>query len=241
MSEMNSIETTGSQQELNTIQRMFGVFFSPKKTFEDIDRKPDWVVPFVVILVIMVVFTIVTMPITLPERMEIQREKMEERGMSDEQIDAAMATGEKIGKIMGPIGAAITIGIMLVIFTLILWFVGNIVLGGQTTFKKMFSVYNYSSLIGMLGLLVSIPLIISKQTANVHFSLALLLPEDQSKTVLYNVLKALGLFSIWQYVVLAIGFAVIYKFSMKKAGFTMLILFIIYVIVTVTMSQIFGQ
>lgn len=240
MSDFNSIENVNSQPQLNAVQRIFGVFFSPKKTFEDIDRKPDWIVPLVLILLLVVAFTIVTMPISMPERMEKQREKMEERGMSSEQIDAAMATGEKVGKIIGPIGAAITTAIILAIFTLILWFVGNVVLGGQTTFVKMFSVYNYSSLIGMLGLLLSLPLIISKQTANVHFSLALLLPDDQSKTVLYNFLKAFSLFSIWQYVVLAIGFAVIYKFSMKKSGITMLVLFIIYVIFSVTISQLFG-
>jgi len=241
MNDMNSTESYGSGSRLSAIQRVIGVFFSPRDTFEDIDRKPDWVVPLVIILLVVVAFTIITMPITMPERMEMQRQKMEERGMTDEQIDNALATGAKVGKVIGPIGAAISTTIALLIFTLILWFVGNIVLGGQTTFKKMFSVYNYSSLIGMLGLLLTIPLIIQKQTANVHFSLALLLPEDQSKTILYKTLKAFGLFSIWQYVVLAIGFAVIYKFSMKKAGLTMAILFVLYVIFTVTMSQIFGQ
>jgi len=241
MSEMNSYESRGALLELNPLQRILGVFFSPQKTFEDIDRKPDWVVPFILILIIVVGFTIVTMPITMPERMDQQREKMIEKGLSDEQIDSAMATGEKIGKIFAPIGATIGTGAVLVLFTLILWFVGNIVLGGQTTFPKIFSVYNYSSLVGMLGLLLRIPLILSKHTANVHFSLALLLPEDQSKTVLYNLLKAFDIFSIWQYVVLAIGFAVIYKFSIKKSGITMLILFIIYVIFAVSMSQLFGQ
>lgn len=237
---MNSIETAESQKKLNAFQRIAGVFFSPKNTFEDIDRKPGWVLPFILIMLIVVVFTIITMPVTMPEQMEKQRERMEERGMSDEQIDAAMATGEKIGKIVGPIGAAISTGIVLVVFALIFWFVGNIVLGGQTTFPKIFSVYNYSSLIAMLGMLVSIPIILSKQTANVHFSLALLLPEDQSETILYNILKAFGLFSIWQYVVLAIGFAVIYKFSLKKSGITMVVMFIIYAIFSVTFSKVFG-
>jgi hypothetical protein len=228
------------QQNLNAIQRIFGVFFSPKNTFEDIDRKPTWVVPVAVILAIVVAFTIITMPITMPEQMDKQREKMLERGMDDDQIDQIMTSQEKISKFMGPVGAGITTIIVLLIFTLILWFVGNIVMGGKTTFKNMFSVYIHSSLIGMLGLLLSLPLIIQKQTANVHFSLALLLPEEQSKTILYNVLKAFGIFSIWQYVVLAIGFAVIYKFSMKKAGIAMVVLFLIYVMFSVAMTQIFG-
>ncbi|MCI0493504.1 YIP1 family protein [candidate division KSB1 bacterium] len=228
------------QQKLNAMQRIIGVFFSPRPTFEDIDRKPAWVIPLVIIMAIVIGFTIVTMPITMPDQMEKQREKMLERGMDDDQIDQILTTQEKVGKYIGPVMAAITTAIVLVIFALVVWFIGNIVLGGKTTFKTMFSVYLYSSLIGMLGMLLSLPLIIQKQTANVHFSLALLLPEEQSKTILYNVLKACGVFSIWQYVVLAIGFAVIYKFSMKKAGTTMVVLFLFYVIFSVAMAKIFG-
>jgi hypothetical protein len=229
------------QQKLNAMQRIIGVFFSPRPTFEDIDRKPAWVIPLVIIMAVVIGFTIVTMPITMPDQMEKQREKMLERGMDDDQIDQILTTQEKVGKYIGPVMAAITTAIILLIFSLVVWFIGNIVLGGKTTFKTMFSVYLYSSLIGMLGMLLSLPLIIQKQTANVHFSLALLLPEEQSKTILYNVLKAFGVFSIWQYVVLAIGFAVIYKFSMKKSAMTMVVLFLITVIVTVAVSQLFGQ
>ena len=104
----------------------------------------------------------------------------------------------------------------------------------------MFSVYTYASLIGMFGLLLRIPLILSKQTADVHFSLASFMSPDQSKTILYNILKGFEIFSIWQFIVLAIGFAVIYKFSMKKSGWTMAVLFLITVFVMAGFSQMFG-
>lgn len=222
------------------MQRIIGVFFSPHSTFEDIDRKPDWVIPLIIVVAIVIGFTIVTMPITAPEQMEKQREQMLERGMDDDQIDQILATQEKVGKYLGPVMAAITTAIIFIIFAALFLFVGNIVLGGMTTLKKMFSVYLYSSLIGMLGMVLSVPLIIQKQTANVHFSLALLLPEEHSKTILYHTLKAFNVFSIWQFVVLAIGFAVIYKFSMKKAGITMGFMFLLTVIFSVVMSKIFG-
>ncbi len=70
MSDFNSTNNIGTQQELNVIQRIFGVFFSPRRTFEDIDRKPDWLVPMVIVLVIAVLFTIIIMPIALPQQME---------------------------------------------------------------------------------------------------------------------------------------------------------------------------
>lgn len=224
---------------MNVFQKIVGVFFEPKNTFTAIDQKPDWIAPLLVIIVLTLVFTMLTMPITLPDQMEKQRVKYEERGMSDEQIDQAMSAGESIGKIAAPISVVIGVPIVLLFFALIFWFVGNVVLGGQTTYIKMFSVYIYASLIGMLGLALKSLVIMLRESADVHFSLALLLNPEESETLLFKVLNSFDLFAIWQYAVLAIGFAVIYKFTIKKAGITMAVLFLITVVITVGLSQIF--
>jgi hypothetical protein len=234
------MEENNTSKDLSIVQKMIGVFFTPKEAFEAIDRKPDWVAPLLVIIILTLVFSMITMPITMPEQMEKQREKMEERGMSDDQIDQAMATGEKMGKIMAPVGVLVGVPVVLLFFALIFWFVGNVVLGGQTNYKRMFSVYTYSSLIGTAGFMLTTLLILMRKSADVHFSLALLLPQEQSETALYQFLKGFNLFSIWQYAVLAIGFAVIYKFSMKKSGWTMAVMFLITVLISVGFQQIFG-
>ncbi|OQX96311.1 hypothetical protein B6I21_01260, partial [candidate division KSB1 bacterium 4572_119] len=109
----------------------------------------------------------------------------------------------------------------------------------QTTYIKMFSVYIYASLIGTLGLALKSLVIMLRESADVHFSLALLLNPEESETLLFKVLNSFDLFAIWQYAVLAIGFAVIYKFTIKKAGITMAVLFLITVVITVGLSQIF--
>ena len=234
------MEENNTSKDLSIVQKMIGVFFTPKETFEAIDRKPDWVAPLLVIIILTLIFSMITMPITMPEQMEKQREKMEERGMADDQIDQAMATGEKMGKIMAPVGIIVGVPIVLLFFALIFWFVGNVILGGQTTYKRMFSVYTYSSLIGTVGFMLTALLILMRKSADVHFSLALLLPQEQSETALYQFFKGFNLFSIWQYAVLAIGFAVIYKLSMKKSGWTMAVMFLITVLISVGFQQIFG-
>ena len=71
--------------------------------------------------------------------MQKQREKLKERGMSDDQIDQALSTGEKMGKVIGPVGVIVGVPIVFLFFTLVIWFIGNVILGGQTSFKKMFS------------------------------------------------------------------------------------------------------
>ncbi|MFZ5518522.1 MAG: Yip1 family protein [Candidatus Zhuqueibacterota bacterium] len=237
---MNEVSTSTPTRELNFFQRFMGIFFSPRETYESINRKPDWVMPLLVMVLITVAFTMITLPISMPEQMQKQREKLEEQGQSAEQIDAALAMGEKFGKIIGPIGAAVGTGLILALMSAIFLFIGNFILGGQTTFLKMFSVYLYTSLIGILGMLVKLPLILSKNTTDISFSLAMLMPADASKSFLYYLLKSIEIFSIWHFALLAIAFSVLYKFSMKKSAWVMVVLFGIYVLISATLMKIFA-
>ncbi len=237
----NLTESVPETKNLNVMQRIIGVFVSPGSTFAHLDRKPDWLIPLILIIIATVIFTYFIMPIALPEQMELQRQKMLDMGMSQEQIETNMAVGERIGKIMGLVGAVVSPGIMMLLFSLFLWFIGNVLLGGKTTFIKMFSVVTYTSLIGVLDMMIKLPLILYKDTMDIHISLAAVLSDDQAHTLMYRVCQALDIFNIWKFVVLAIGFGVIYKFSMKNAGMTMFVLFFIYTLLSVGMLQLAGQ
>lgn len=227
------------QAESGTFEKIYNVFFAPRKTFESIDRKPDWLIPMVIVVAIAVLFTIIIMPIALPQQMEKQREKMEERGMAAEEIDRAMAMGERIGKTVGPITTGVVTIIFLLLIPGIFMFMGNIILGGKTTFKKLLSVFCYSSLIGSLNTIILLPMILSKKTMEVHFSLASFMSADVSESFLYQLLKKIDLFAIWQIIVAGIGVAVVYKFTTKKSIIMVASLYVIYMIVSLAWKSIF--
>jgi hypothetical protein len=225
-------ETSAPTKEMGAFTRMMNIFLAPRQAFESIDRKPDWLIPLVIILLVMVVFTIQIMPIVMPIQMEKQRVKMEERGMSADQIDQAMSMGEKTGKIIGPIAGVVTYAIILLLISGIVLFVGNILMGGKTTFKKIFSVVTYSSLIGTLNQILVLPIILSKKTAEVHFSLATFLPVDNAETLMYQFLKKFDLFAIWSLIVMGIGIAVIYRFTTKKSMTMVTALYVVYMAIS---------
>ena len=225
------MENNVSASNANFLQNFINVFFSPRQTMESIDRNPKWVLPFLVMLIIILLFTMVTINISLKEQLPKQRVKMEEKGMSDEQIDNAIEMGQKIGKIIGPISALVASAAFTAIMALIIWFMGNIVLGGLTSFKKVFTVYIYSSFISILGMIIKIPLILQKETMDVNFSLASFFNPDNMNKYFYAFMKSVEVFEVWRFVVLAIGFAVVYKFSMKKSAWAMFALFVIYVVI----------
>jgi len=195
-----------------------------------------------IVCLIITSFTFVyfTLPISLPEVMAKQQEKMEEGGAPSAQIDQAMEWMEKFSKIGGLVGAVVGPGIGILIASLWLWFVGNVVLSGQAPYMKVVSMYTYASLISVLDMIVKLPLILMKGSSQIQLNGSVFLSDDQSQTLLYHVLQSLDVFAIWRYVVLAIGFAVIYRFSLKKAGWTMAVLFLLSMGIAVTWKQLFG-
>lgn len=221
------MEETKTNKDLSVIQKMVGVFFSPKNTFEAIDRKPDWIVPLLLILILTALTTQLLTPKLLPKQLEIMEEKWQEQGLSDDQIEQALAMTQKFSKFSFFSGIIFT-GLFIILFTLFLWFFGNIILGGQTSFKKIFSIYLYSYLILLLGGLITLPLMIVKETQNIHFSLASLFYQESSGDLLYKILRSLDLFSIWHFAILTIAFSVIYRFTLKKTAWAMIFPFIIY-------------
>ncbi|NOZ62730.1 MAG: YIP1 family protein [Calditrichaeota bacterium] len=236
------MEASHEIAEMNFFEKLINVFFAPRKTMESIDRKPLWVLPFIVVLVLITLFTALTINISLQEQLPKQRAAMEEKGMSTDQIDNAMEIGHKVGKIIGPISALIVSGIFTALMALIIWFVGNIVLGGLAPFKKVFTVYVYSTFISILGMFIKLPLIFQKKTMDINFSLASFFNPDNINKFMYSFLKSIEVFEVWRFFVLAIGFAVVYRFSMKKSAWTMFALFLIYAaIMTIIYSFQMGK
>jgi len=224
----NSSNHSGSQQELNGFQKIIGVFFSPTKTFENIDRKPGWIVPVVVILLITVVISIVANPILMPLRKDKILERMEERGATREQMDQMLLRIDKSAK-FGFVLAAIRLLIKLLLLTLTIWLIGKMVLGGDASYEKVFSVFTYSYLPWALGMVLVVILMIIQKSPNIHFSLATFMPDEKVGTFVYNLVRSIGVFSIWHFVVLAIGLSVIYKVPLNKNIGSIIVLFLIYI------------
>ena len=226
------------------VQTIMNVFLSPREAFEAVERKPNWVVPFVIILIVSLAATYFIAPVAMQERMESQREQLiEDRGMTPEEADQAMAMGAKIGRIAAPIMGLLGAGITIIAVAAVLLFLGNIIMGGDGNFKRVFSMYSYSSMIGVLGTIITTPFIISKQTVHMSVGLgALLTPVTEGAFMdkfVYQLLSKVELFTIWQLVVVSIGMAVVYKFTTKKAATGVVVVYIVYAIIASLIAAAF--
>ena len=218
------IPTPEAQATVSPFGRIMGVFFSPKATFEDIVRKPSWLLPVALTTILSVAVSFaINQRINWREFMSQQIEKNPRAAqMSAEQTQPKIEGGAKftppftyvIG-LCGPILAVLIIG-------LVMWGAYSLLGGISTNFSTAFSITSHAFLTG----LVSSPLIILTLylkpfgTADlenpVAANLAALLSEDAAKW-LVALLKSFDLFTFWTLILLAVGFAAVNPKKLKGA------------------------
>lgn len=211
--ELKPIET--QEVRMGFVSRISGIFFEPKRVFNFLNSKPSWFFAFLFILLIGVVIA----EITLPQNLLLQKEIVSQSpkiSSTPEVLDkmTEITTGKRISTVISEI---IKVFIGLILLTSFIYFLCNIILGGDSSYKRVLSVVTYTSLIPTLGAILKTPLIIAKNSANIQTSLALLMPEGDFTKIRYMLLGALEIFSIWQIILIALGVTVLYKFSLTKA------------------------
>ena len=216
----------------NSFSRIIGALFSPRETFEDVNRKPDWLIPLIVITLVALATTYVFL--THANMADLIAQQIEKSGRpvpGPDQLASAAKIGtitSYVGIILGvPIGSLIEVGLLFVIF--------NFLLGAETTFKKMFSATMYAAMPGVIKSLLAIPILFVKQPAQlgnpadiVQSNLSLFIDPDNK--ALFALGKSLDVFTLWSVLLLAFAFTCVSKnLTYKKSVITMIILWAIVV------------
>jgi len=202
------------QAGMSAMSRVFGVFFSPKATFEDIVRKPSWVLPFVLVTIFSIgVSFAINQRINWREFMSQQIEKSPSAAnMSAEQKQQRIEGGSKISPIFTwVIGVCGPILFMLVI-ALVMWGAYSLLGGASTNFGTAFAITAHAALAGLVSSTLFILILFLKPYGTVDLenpvatNIAAFLPEDSAKW-LVALLKSIDIFTFWTLILLAIGFA----------------------------------
>jgi hypothetical protein len=202
------------QPAISPIGRVFGVFFSPKPTFEDIVRKPSWVLPFALLTVFSIGVTFaINQRINWREFMTQQIEKNpRSANMSAEQKQQQIEGGAKVTPIfVWAVGVCGPIVFMLVV-ALAMWGAYNLLAGANTDFGRAFAITAHAALTGLVSSLLIILILYLKPYGTVDLenpvatNLAAFLPDDSAKW-LVALLKSIDIFTFWTLILLAIGFA----------------------------------
>ena len=213
MSTTSVVPAPEAQPAISPFGRVMGVFFSPKATFEDIVRRPSWILPFVLLTVFsFAVCVAINQRINWREFMSQQIEKSPQAAqLSAEQKEQRIEGGAKFSPIFTyVVGICGPIVFMLVV-ALVMWGAYNLLGGANTNFGTAFGITAHASLTGLVSSILFVLILYLKPYGTVDLenpvaaNLAAVLPDDSAKWLI-ALCKSIDLFAIWTLVLLAIGF-----------------------------------
>jgi len=217
----------------NPFARMVGVFFSPGQTFASIARRPDWVVPLVIILLISVASAIV-----VAQRVDfgaMVRQQMEQRkDLSPDQIERGAKMAGAFSKAIVYFSPVITVIIFAIIAGVLL--LGSRLFGGEGNFLQAFSTTVYAWLPNLVkGVILTIVILAKghvdpQQMATAVRSNLGFLVDFKTQPMSFAVLSSFDLFSIWTLILFVIGFAAFSRMSKARAATVVVSLWIVTVL-----------
>jgi Yip1 domain len=211
---VTSMPAPEARAAISPFGRIAGVFFAPKATFEDIVRKPSWVLPILLItLLSMGVSISINQRINWREFMSQQIEKNpRSANLSAEQKEQQIEGGAKFSPVftyaiglLGPI-------VIVLLVALVMWVAYNLLGGANTNFATSFGLTSHAFLTGLVSSPLLILILYLRPIGTVDLenpiaaNLAAALPEDSAKW-LVALGKSFDLFTFWTLLLLAIGFA----------------------------------
>lgn len=239
------IPRSDEEPQMSEVGTLGGIFFEPGKTFEDLRRKPRFLLASLIMIVLITAFNFLFINKIGFEQMIRSRIESNERVMQMpvEQREAIIAQQTSpVIKYISYAAAPIVIVIIFLIGGLIYWLGAN-AMGGSATFLRGVSVWVYSSfpptIVSMLANMLILLLksnddidIASSQSGLIHANPTFFM-DVKSTPVLAAVLGTFDVFFIWGWILAAIGLRVVGKISSGAAWAIVLIVALLNVAVRV--------
>jgi hypothetical protein len=200
-----------TEERPGLMSRIAGVLLSPGRTFAAIVARPDWLAPLLITAIVVgAVSYVLYKPVIIPMQLEQMRNR--EPPIPADQLALMQTRMESpVAGVFAAIMPAIFTFVIVLVQAGLLFFIGALVLGGQSTFKKVFAVCAYTSIVYALSTLLQAPVHLwATHTMDPVAGLGFLIPSDAPSFGLRFVrglLSSIDLFVLWATAILAIGVA----------------------------------
>ena len=201
------------QPQMSGIARAFNVLFSPKATFEDIARKPGWVMPIVLLTVLSIgVGVLISKKVDWTSFIRQQNEKSARfQNLPEDQKERSIEVGAKIAPTIGWCIAIIGPIFFTLILAVIYQLAFNVISGAGLKFPYSFGAAAHASMPGIFTAILTMVVLSMKNYGDVNpqtmlaSNLAAFLPGDSAPWMI-SLGTSLDIFWIWTLVLFAIGF-----------------------------------
>jgi len=223
----------------NSLSRIAGVFFAPGETFASIVRRPDFVVPLVILLVIsLLTGVLVAQKVDFKE---LARDTIESqpraKNLPPDVIEKQVNFTAGFMKVAS-YGSPVVSTLLLVVLAAIL-FAAFKIFGGEGEFLQALSITIYAWYPNLIRAIVSVVALMSKKTLTM-FTLQNPVASNIGYFMnpkLHPIAAAfwgsIDLFTIWTLILLIIGFAAMSRFSRMKSAVIILSLWAVKILFSV--------
>lgn len=210
-------QTEGIKASLNNFwKRLKGIVVSPSKTMEELEGKPNLLLPIIMIVVVVIATLLLN---NGPFKEYSKKVLMESNIKANVQM-----TAEKINQEINN-NANVRLAIIPVI-ALFTWVTGTLILflliklfKGKGTIKQFLTITGYAYIIIIFSGILESLIVLITGNYNRDFtvtSLGFILPTSFKGNFFYGMSRGIELFTIWNYYVVGIGVCYISKLSKTK-------------------------
>ena len=228
--------------------RIAGILFEPGKTFEDIARRPSWIVPMVLVIAVVLVMLALFSQRVGWERAIRQQFQTNPRmaQMAPEQREQAMQMQLRFAPVVSYVGVILGVPIVDLIWAGVLLGIVKGIMAAQVRFKQVFSVVTWAGMPGLISTVLTIIVMFLKnpddfnlQNPLVFNPGALMDPLTTSK-FLYSIATSLDLFMIWMLVLIGLGLKAAGGRSLSTGG-AMAAVFVPWIVWTLGKASLAGM
>ena len=202
------------QQKISDFGRVGGVLFSPGPTFEDIARKPSWIVPVILVTIFSLgVVFFLNQKMDWPTYIRHQNEQSSRwQNLTDEQKDNAVNLGAKIAPAIAWGGGALGVVISAVIISFVYWLAFNVLAGAQLRYGQSMAIVSYAYVPAIISCILAMVVLAMKRFGDVDpqrllaTSVAAFLPTDAPKWEV-TLGSSIEIFWLWTMMLMVIGYS----------------------------------
>lgn len=206
-------DLTPEPPSMGALSRLSGVIFEPKKTFEDIARRPTFLVPLALVIVFAIGFFVAfTQRIgwerTIRQQMESSSQSQQ---MSAEQMEQRIAVGAKFAPIFTYAGVIVGTPIIDLIVAGVLLGVAAGMMSAPIKFKQVFAVVCWANVPTLISMALAVVVIFLKNPDDFNlknplvFNPGAFLEPNMPSKFINSLATSLDLFVFWIILLMATG------------------------------------
>jgi hypothetical protein len=238
-----------SETPLSEPARIAGVYFEPQKAFADIAARPvRWWVPMLLVILAALAFTYCYGQRIGWERM--MRHDLESntqfQSLPADQREQRIQTSLKLAPIIGYVAPAVGTPIYLLIVAGVMMLVMSSLMGAQLSFKQSLAIVAYSSLTGLVSMILGIVVMYIKSPEDfdirnpLAFNGGAFISSEAPKWVT-ALASSFDVFSFWTMALMATGYAATTrKMKWSKAFTGVVMMWLVWVVIKIGWAALRG-